>query len=178
MTRLFLAISLVLVLAGCASMKPSDFARERPRLEPDKYFTGHTHSSGVMENRAGAPTRRVTTETSGHWEGGTLHMEQKLTFGNGNTQRRSWRLRRLDAHHFAATANDILGTVRGEAYGNVFHWSFTLALSPGNPLANVRMSQWMYLQPDGRTMINHTTIRKAGLVVAQVTEAFLREENP
>ena len=33
----------------------------------------------------------------------------------------------------------------------------------------------MYLQPDGRSMINHTTIRKLGFLVAQVTEQFWRE---
>jgi hypothetical protein len=69
----------------------------------------------------------------------------------------------------------MVGTASGEAHGNVFHWSLTLALSPGNPLANVRMSQWMYLQPDGRTLLNHSTIRKFGVVVAQVTEQFRRE---
>jgi uncharacterized protein DUF3833 len=56
----------------------------------------------------------------------------------------------------------MVGKAAGEAFGNVFRWSFALPLSPGNPLANVRMTQWMYLQPDGRTLINHSTIRKFG----------------
>lgn len=155
-------------------MQPQDFAGERPIFDPVKFFTGHTRSTGVLENRGGAPTDRVTTETHGRWVGDTLHLEQDLAFGSGKKQHRSWRIRRLDAHHFEATANDVVGTIRGEAYGNAFHWSFTLALSPGNPLANVRMSQWMYLQPDGETMLNHTTIRKAGIVVAQVSEQFRR----
>ncbi len=143
-------------------------------LDPAQFFTGHTSSSGVMENRGGAPMKRVTTQTSGHWEGETLHLEQELQIG-GEAQHRSWQIRKLDAHRYEATANDMVGTAQGEAYGNVFHWEFTLAPSPGNPLANVRMSQWMYLQPDGRTLINHSTIRKFGLVVAQVTEQFRRE---
>ncbi len=168
-------LAATLTLAGCASLKPSDFAGGRPVFQPDRFFAGCTHSSGVRESAGGAPTERVTTDTVGHWQGNVLHLEQNLTFGDGKTQHRSWRIRRQDAHHFSATANDMVGTARGEAYGNVFHWSFTLALSPGNPLANVRMSQWMYLQPDGKTMINHTTIRKAGFVVAQVTEQFRRE---
>jgi len=33
----------------------------------------------------------------------------------------------------------------------------------------------MYLQPDGKTMLNHTTISKAGLVVSQVTEQFVKK---
>ncbi|MDQ6809690.1 MAG: DUF3833 domain-containing protein [Verrucomicrobiota bacterium] len=114
----------------------------------------------------------VRTETTGQWEGGTLRLEQDLFLGGSAPQHRSWRIHKRDLHHYEATANDIIGITKGEAYGNVFHWSFTLALSPGNPLANVALSQWMYLQPDGKTMVNHTTIRKFGVIVAQVTEQF------
>lgn len=173
--RFLLALGAICLGAGCASMAPSEFAQQRPVFDPLEYFTGHTVSTGVLENRGGAPTQRVTTETVGSLIGDTLHLEQDLTFSGGKKQHRSWKIRRLDAHHFEGEANDIRGKIRGEAYGNVFHWSFVLELSPGNPLANLRMSQWMYLQPDGRTMLNHTTIRKAGIVVAQVTEQFRKK---
>lgn len=165
----------LLACGGCTAMKPSDFADNRPLLKPDEYFLGRTRSVGVVENRGGAPTQQVTTSTRGRMAGGVLHLEQELRFGSDRTEHRSWRVRRVDEHHFTATANDMVGTARGEAYGNVFHWKFTLAMSPGNPLANIEMSQWMYLQPDRRTLLNHTTIRKAGLVLAQVTEQFRRE---
>jgi hypothetical protein len=170
-----LCSSAILILSGCASMKPTAFEGQRPIFEPTKFFTGRTHSSGVMENRGGAPMRRVTTETAGRWQGDTLSLEQDLVLGDEKPQHRSWRIRKLDAHRYEATANDVVGTIQGEAHGNVFHWSFTLSLSPGNLLGNVRMSQWMYLQPDGRTMVNHSTIRKFGIVVAQVTEQFRRQ---
>ncbi|MDQ6913260.1 MAG: DUF3833 domain-containing protein [Verrucomicrobiota bacterium] len=152
-------------------MKVSDFQRGQPEFQPTKFFAGQTSSFGVMENPGGAPKQTVTTETKGRWDGDTLRLAQDLTVG-GSEQHRSWRIRKLDAHHYEATANDVVGTARGEAYGNIFHWTFTLALSPGNPLGNVRMSQWMYLQPDGKTMVNHSTITKFGIVVAQVTEQF------
>lgn len=156
-------------------MKVADFASSKPVLDPAQFFSGHARSSGVMENRGGAPSKPVTTTTTGTWEGATLRLEQDLVIGDAQPEHRSWRIRRIDAHHFEATANDMVGTARGEAYGNVFHWTFTLALAPGNPLAQVQMSQWMYLQPDSRTLINHSTIRKFGIVVAQVTEQFRRE---
>lgn len=155
-------------------MKTSDFQSGRPLFDPVVYFTGSTTSSGVVETRGGTPKESVTTQTSGRVEHGLLHLEQELQFTRHPRQHRSWRIRKLDAHRYEATANDVVGVARGEAYGNVFHWSFTLALSPGNPFANVGMSQWMYLQPDGRTMINHTTIRKFGVVAAQVSEQFQR----
>ncbi len=153
-------------------MKVSEFERGQPEFQPTKFFTGQTRSFGVMENRGGTPKQVVRTETTGRWEGDTLRLEQDLVLGDSKPQHRSWRIRKLDAHRYEATANDIVGTVQGEAYGNVFHWSFRLALAPGNPLANVRMSQWMYLQADGKTMVNHSTISKFGIIVAQVTEQF------
>lgn len=153
-------------------MKVAYFQQGQPEFRPTEFFAGQTSSFGVMEDRAGAPKETVRTETTGRWVGETLELEQELVLGKSKPQHRSWRIRKLDAHRYEATANDIVGTVQGEAYGNVFHWSFTLALSRGNPFANVRMSQWMYLQPDGKTMVNHSTIRKFGIVVAQVTEQF------
>ena len=176
----FVPLALFLALAGmtsgCAtSMKSSAFADATPRLDPADFFTGHTRSWGVFETRDGTPTQRFSTETRGHWEGAILCMEQDLIFENGRRQHRSWRMRRIDSHHYLATANDMIGDARGQAWGNAFTWSFTLALSPGNPLSRVRMTQWMYLQSDGRTLVNRDTIRKAGIVVAQVTEQFRKE---
>ncbi|PZR72281.1 MAG: hypothetical protein DLM52_13190 [Chthoniobacterales bacterium] len=168
----FLFLAAFGFLNSCASMRVTDFAFCRPAFRPMEFFAGHTSSSGVIETRGGTPMRIVQTETSGRREGETLKIEQDISVSGSKPQHRSWQIRQLDAHRYEATANDILGPVRGEAYGNVFHWEFTVALSPGNPLENVRFSQWMYLQPDGTTMVNHSTIRKFGIVVAQVTEEF------
>jgi hypothetical protein len=166
--------ALASLATSCTIMRPADFADGKPTFEPTKFFAGRTRSQGVLETRDGTPMQQVFTQTRGTWDGGELRIEQDLQFSGGKTSHRSWRLRKIDAHHYEATANDIVGTVRGEAYGNVFHWDFMLSPSPGNPFTRVRMSQWMYLQPDGKTMVNHTTFRKAGIVVAQVTEQFRR----
>ena len=121
--------------AKAGAMPPSAFADERPTFDPLKFYTGHTRSWGVFENTKGEPTERITTETWGRMVNGELRMEQDLYIGSKPRSHRSWRMRRIDAHHFEATANDVIGTVRGEAHGNAFFWSFTLALKPGNPLS-------------------------------------------
>lgn len=73
-------------------------------------------------------------------------------------------------------ANDVVGRAGGEAYGNVFHWEYTVALRPGNPWFNVRLPQWVYLQTGGRTVVNRAAIHaRGGLTVAQVIEEFRRE---
>ncbi len=163
------------VAASAGSLSPRDFAAGRPLFDPIRFYTGHTRSWGIFEDRAGAATKRITTETWGRMVGRELVLEQNLNIEGEPQSHRSWRIRRLDAHHFAATASGIIGEARGEAYGNAFQWSFTLAVKPGNPLYQVTMTQRMYLQPDGRTMINRDTVRKFGVLLAEVTEEFRRE---
>ena len=173
-TRVLLAGLAVWVLAGCSSLAPKRFSGSKPAFDPVAYFTGKTQSWGVFENRNGDPARRFTTVCRGHLEGETLVLDQMFVYDDGQRQERHWRIRRVDAHRVEATANDVVGTATGEVYGNAFRWEYTVALKPGNPVYNVHLKQWMYLQADGRTMLNRATVTKLGVEVAQVTECFRR----
>ena len=166
----------IAAVGGCASLAPRQFTGSAPTFDPVVFFTGRTRSWGVFENRAGQPARRFSTVCDGRREAdGTLVLDQTFTYEDGKVQQRHWRIRRLDAHRYMATANDVVGTGEGEAYGNAFRWEYTVALSPGNPLGNVRLRQWMYLQVGGQTMVNRASVLKFGVLVAQVTEEFRRE---
>ena len=165
---------LLLAVTGCSSLAPQKFTDTGPAFDPQAFFTGSVHSWGVFENRAGQPTRRFRTASVGRREGDTLVLDQTFTYDDGTRQQRHWRIRRVDAHRFEATANDVVGTATGEAYGNAFRWEYTVALKPGNPLFNVHLKQWMYLQADGRSMVNRGLVRTFGVEVAQVTEFFRR----
>ena len=173
--RALAALLLAWGLAGCASVPPEHFAGTKPAFDPVAYFTGHTHSWGVFENRAGEPSRSFTTDCVGRTEGGALRLDQTFTYEDGRTQERHWTIHRMDAHRYEATANDVVGMGMGEAYGNAFHWEYTVALKPGNPLYDVRLRQWMYLQADGRTVLNRGSVNKFGVEVAQVAETFRRD---
>ena len=98
-------------------------------------------------------------------------MVQHLTLGDGKAQTRDWHMRRIAPHRFEGTANDMVGTAKGEAAGPVFHWRWTLASSPGNPLLNATLDQWMYLMQGG-AMVNRTTVSKLGFILTEVTEQF------
>lgn len=161
------------LLCGCsAPMRVQSFAAPGPQFDPVRFFTGHTRSWGVLENRSGAPTGRVETDCHGEAEGPDgLHMVQLLKMADGTVRTRDWRMRRTGPHSYQATANDMVGTATGEAAGRVFHWRWVLATDPGNPLKNVALEQWMYLMEDG-AMVNRTVISKLGITLAEVTEQF------
>lgn len=161
------------LIAGC-DRKPeaSPAIGTGPAFDPVAFFDGHTHSRGVIESRSGAPTEWIVTDSHGDREGtGRLRMVQHLSFQDGTTQDRTWMLWRSGTDRFDATANDMVGTAKGEADGDIFHWKWVLARSPNNWLMNVTMGQWMYRMDDGSVTIR-TTVSKFGIIVAEVTEQF------
>ena len=170
-----LLLAVTFSVAGCGSLPPEHFIGSTPIFDPMAFFTGRTHSWGVFETRSGQPSKRFDTAATGYRKGDALLLDQTFTYEDGRTQQRHWRIRRVDDHRFEATASDVVGTATGEAYGNVFHWEYTVALKPGNPLFNVRLKQWMYLQDGGQVMVNRGTVSKLGVEMAQVTEYFRRE---
>jgi len=168
----WLGLVLTLGLLGCGEAMPVDgFRATVPAIDPIRFFTGHVASWGVVENRSGQPTSIVTTDCMGEADGDTLRMTQRLTIGQDAPVTRTWQMRRAGPNRYEATANDMVGTATGEAAGRAFHWSWTLATSPGNDLKNVVMDQWWYLLDDG-SMLNRTTIRKLGVILVEVSEHF------
>jgi hypothetical protein len=172
------ALSLATCLAaGCDQTTSAPVSTgEGPAFDPVAFFEGHTTSWGVIEGRSGAPTQRIVTDSHGERDGADrLRMIQHLSFQDGTTQERDWVLWRSAPDRFDATANDMVGTAKGEVGGRTFHWQWVLARSPGNPLMNVTMQQWMYRMDDGSVTIR-TTVSKLGFIVAEVTEQFTHPE--
>ena len=165
-------VYILIYLAGCASIKPTAFGDADKNLKPVAFFVGHTRSTGVIENKAGKPTARIVTETNGIRKDSIISIEQDLFPEGGKKNHRSWKLKIIDEHHLDATSNDIDGTAHGILYGNNFSWSYRLKLSQRNFIKHLRMSQNMYVMPDGKTMIIRSVLRKFGITVVQITEQF------
>lgn len=170
-----ITISFLFLISGCASMKPASFEKGNSSKKSIEFFIGKTSSDGVIENRGGKPTARITTQTVGVLKDSIIYIEQDLFPEGGKKNHRSWQLRPIDEHHVDATANDIDGTAHGLLYGNVFSWTFRLKFAHRKFIKHARMSQTMYLMPDGETMIIRSVIRKFSFVVAQITEQFKKD---
>lgn len=167
------ALVALAALSGCSDKLPVAAFPGPPNFDPVRFFGGAVNSWGVLENRSGEPTEIVTTDGVGEAEGPDgVHFRQTVHVGADAPTVRDWHMRRVAPGEFEGTANDMVGTVHGVGSGRAFHWTWTLALHPGNPLSNVAMDQWWYLQTDG-SMLNRTIISKLGVVVAEVTEHFV-----
>jgi hypothetical protein len=161
----------VSLTSGCASMQPSDFAGSTNRFELDRYFVGHCRSWGVFENTNGKPRRSFVCDSYGKRDArGAVVLHQEFKFNDGKTQTRDWHIHRVDSTHWEATANDMVGSARGEGRGNAFYWEYTISLNRKNPLATVHVRQWMY-QPEGTdSLMTRLVITKLGLTVFEASE--------
>jgi hypothetical protein len=140
-------------------------------MQPEAFFAGTTTSTGVLENRDGAPTKRFHVEGHGQMlPDGSFRLDQSVTFGHGAPKMRSWIMRRVGTHHYTATLTDASGPVKGEAYGKLFHLRYPMKTPFGG-----EMEQWLYLQPDGHTLINEATVSLLGVVVAHLSERITHD---
>lgn len=166
---------LAAAMSGCAGPGVNQFASVKPGFHPEQFFAGRAVAWGVLEDGSGDPTKRFTSVDVGTLAGDTVTIAQTISYSDGTSQSRSWKLRRVDDSHYEGTADDIVGVAQGEAAGNALHLEYDLALSPTNPLTHVHLNQWLYLQDGGDSMISRTTISKLGIVVARSAEYVHRD---
>jgi Protein of unknown function (DUF3833) len=160
-------------LGSCMTARPAlTFEDGTPALRPETFFAGPTSSTGVLETSSGEPTRRLHVEGLGKaLPDGTFRLVQNITFDQEAPTTRTWVMHRLDEHHYTATLTDAAGPVLGEAYGDVFHLQYPMSRPFGG-----QMEQWLYLQPDGRTVLNEATVSFLGFTVAHLSERITHED--
>ncbi len=168
-------LACVLALSGCAA-QVKDYAGETPALDLAEFFNGPVKAWGMFQNRSGKVVRRFEVDMVGRWNGDEGVLEEDFRFADGETQRRVWRFKKVDAHTYTGTAGDVVGEAEGEVYGNALRWRYVLALEVDGKTWNVTFDDWMYLL-DERTMMNRSEMKKFGLRVGEVT-LFFRKPDP
>ena len=170
-------LGLGLLLTGCggSGMTVQDFASQPVGFAPEQFFAGRSHTWGVLEDSDGNPEKTVTSMSNGQLVGNTVSIHQTITMADGTKQDRTWKLARLDAHHYAVTGSDIVGTGDGELYGNTLYMEYDLVKKADLPLfgnsdVNLHLRHWLYLQDDGKTLVSRTFVSKLGVTLARVAE--------
>lgn len=171
MIRKAIAGLAALALAGCATVAPQDYAREKPALDLREYFTGRVDAWGVVQDRSGRILKRMVVEIDGAWKGDTGTLDERFTYADGTKETRVWTIRK-DGNRYTGTAADVVGEARGEAAGNALRWNYVLdARREGGGTIHLDMDDWMWLV-DERTLVNRTTFSKFGIRFGEVTIFF------
>ncbi len=171
--RLGTALIVATLLTACLHSLPARPAVQlQPVFDPIAFFSGHTRGEGTLDVRFGK-SRTLTVDGIGHTNAdGTFTLDQTVTYADGAVETRRWVLRRTDATHYSATLSDATGEVTAESEGTLFHLRYRIR-SP-----RVYMEQWLYLQADGRSVLNQAEVSVLGVSWARLSETITRVDTP
>ena len=167
------AVAPLAALTGCASQNLAGYASEKPVLDLTQYFKGTVDAHGIFQGRSGQIVKRFTVVMECSWKDNEGVLDEAFTYSDGPTQRRIWRLTKLPGGHYTGTADDVVGTARGQTQGNAFRWGYTLALPVDGKVYHVDFDDWMYLI-DERVMLNRATMSKFGVRLGEITLSFTK----
>ena len=167
------AVAAPVVLSGCASQSIDGYAGEKPVLDLAQHFNGTIDAYGIFQDRSGQIVKRFTVVMDCSWKGNEGVLDEAFTYSDGTTQRRIWRLTQHADGHYTGTADDVVGTARGQTQGNAFRWGYTLALPVDGKVYHVDFDDWMYLI-DERVMLNRATMSKFGVRLGEITLSFTK----
>jgi Protein of unknown function (DUF3833) len=171
---LFCGVAMGLFLAqGCSSIDPKLYAKETPVLDLREYLNGPLEASGMFQDRKGVVIKRFHVKMVGTWSNNVGRLEEDFVYSDSTTQRRVWTITKLDDHTYTGTADDVIGSAKGEAYGNALNWSYTLALPVDGTIYHVRFDDWMFLM-DEKIMLNRAVMSKWGYRLGDVTLSFTK----
>lgn len=166
--RFPLLLALPLLAGGCSGLQVSDYAADGPAFDPFLFFDGQVRAWGIVQDWRGRVVRRFDVDIDGSVADGTLTLDERFRYSDGETDTRIWRIKRNGERGFTGAAGDILGEAAGETSGNAMRWDYEMDLVVSGSSYRVRFDDWMWLL-DERTLVNRSYIRKFGVTVAEVT---------
>jgi len=173
---LFLILpALGLMTVGCSNMKIEDFKGKQPKFTLEQYFNGKTQAWGIVRDRFGNIRRQFSVDMTGSWDGQVLTLDESFSYDDGETDKRVWRIRKLNDNSYEGEAEDVIGKAVGKAYGSALNWSYTLALKISGRTWNVNFDDWMFLQPDG-VLFNSAEMSKFGITIGEITLFFKKPD--
>lgn len=173
---LLFMVYLTSYLTGCSSVQVQDYKAEKPVLHLEKYLNGSLEAHGFFQDRSGLIVKRFKVLMKGTWSGNSGTLDEDFEYSDGTKSKRIWRLKKTGEGKFTGTADDVVGTAKGEAMGNAFRWNYTLNLPVGNSSYHVQFDDWMYLMDD-EIMLNKSKMTKFGIYLGEVTLVFIKRKS-
>jgi Protein of unknown function (DUF3833) len=170
---LFLTALFVVLLAGCASHKVSDYSSEKPKFDMKQYFNGRIIAHGIVTDRSGKVTRRMVVDMKCTWVGDVGTLDEDFTYADGKKEKRVWTIKK-QGDRYIGTAADVVGEAIGEAAGNALNWKYVLSLDVDGKKYQIDFDDWMW-QIDDKVMINRAVFSKFGFTLGEVLITFTKQ---
>jgi len=178
MKKILLIIILLIIITALIksnlfndNMKPEDFKDTEPEIKIEKYFEGQVKAWGILQDRKGRVTRQFEANMLGKFENNILTLEEDFFWKDGETQRRVWKIKKIDEHNYIGTAPDVVGEAKGVSYGSAFKFEYNLMIPFKGKNIKIRFDDWIFKQ-DEKVAINRATLTKFGFKVGELIVFF------
>ena len=107
-------------------------------------------------------------------ENGILTLEEDFYWTDGEKQKRTWKIEKLDENNYEGSASDVVGNARGYQHGSAFKFEYDLLVPFKSKNIKVSFDDWIFKQ-DEKVAINRATLKKFGFKVGELTVFFLKD---
>ena len=159
--------------AGFAAQRPADYAGQYPAFDLRTHLSGPIRCEGVIYGPLGRVASRFVGDFEASWEGNRGVMKEYFLYDSGTTQTREWRLQLGNDGRIRAEADDLIGHGRGQQQGPSVNLNYTIRLPREAGGHVLRVTDWMYLAPNG-AIVNRSQFRKFGIKVAELVATMRR----
>ena len=129
-----------------------------------------------MQDHSGNVVRRFDVDMVGSWNGNIGTLEEEFRYYDGETQERTWTIKKISDQEYEGTAGDILDKAEATAKGNAMQWVYEMDLPVGDTTYRIKFDDWMFLMNDG-VLINRSYLKKFGITVAELTLFMQKQEH-
>ena len=152
-------------------MKPEDFKNSKPVIKIENYFEGKVKAWGILQDRKGKVTRQFNANMLGKFENNILILEEDFFWKDGESQKRVWKIKKVDENNYIGTASDVVGEAKGVSYGSAFKFEYYLMVPFKGKTIKIRFDDWIFKQSD-KIAINRANLSKFGFKVGELTVVF------
>lgn len=165
---LFFTLIITLFTSACSPVDINIYKNNTPELNVKTFFNGTLEAGGIVKNREGEVTRYFNATIKATWRDDIGTLDETFVFSDGETQKRIWQLREIDASTFSASANDVVGSSTLRTAGNALFLKYVLQVPYKGSTIDLKVDDKMYLVNDN-TLLNESIMTKFGFEVAYVT---------
>lgn len=163
------------MLSACRSSSMEHYADTKPKLDIKEYFNGPIKAHGIVQDWRGRVTRQFDVQMKGTWNGDVGTLEEDFQYYDGETQKRTWHIKKTADNRYVGTAGDIIGEAKGRQNGHAINWDYVMDLPVDDTTYHIRFDDWMWLMNDG-VLINRSYLKKFGFTVAELTIVMQKQE--
>jgi len=152
-------------------------ALAEPSFTLEDYFSGYTQASGLFVDRFGSIRRQFSVDIHGYVDDDKLILDEDFTFDDGEQTKRIWRITPLGRGQYIGTADDVVGTAKGQITGNRLRWTYDFNLTVGKQVWRVHLDDVMLLQAN-QMLLNRASMTKFGITIGEIIIAFQQDSSP